>query len=110
MSFRDQLSQLVYSTDSGKITPDEAPEAIPSGDGIVRIRRETKGRRGKGVTVIEGLGLPQLELKMLATELKKRCGVGGSAKGYTVEIQGDQRDTCAAWLEQKGYKVRFSGG
>lgn len=110
MTFRDQLSQLVYSTDAGKIEPEAAPENIPTGDGIVRIRRETKGRKGKGVTVIEGLGLPQQELKKLAQELKKRCGVGGSNKDYTIEIQGDQRDACAALLKDKGYKVKLSGG
>jgi len=110
MSLRDQLSQLVYSTEQGKIEPETSPEEIPSGDGVVRIRRETKGRKGKGVTIIEGLGLPQQELKELAKELKKRCGVGGSTKEYTIEIQGDQRDVCAEWLKNKGYKVKFSGG
>ncbi|WP_113906391.1 stress response translation initiation inhibitor YciH [Aliidiomarina celeris] len=110
MSFQDQLSQLVFSTDRGKIEPEQAPEAIPDGDGIVRIRRETKGRKGKGVTLIEGLALPEKELQSLAKTLKKRCGVGGSVKNYIVEIQGDQRETCKAWLEQQGYKVKLAGG
>lgn len=110
MSLRDQLSQLVYSTDQGKIEPEAAPEHIPVGDGIVRIRRESKGRKGKGVTVIEGLGVPQEELKDMAKELRKRCGVGGTTKEYTIEIQGDQREACARWLENKGFKVKFSGG
>lgn len=110
MSFRDQLSQLVYSTEQGKITPEAAPEVIPQGDGTVRIRRETKGRKGKGVTIIEGLGISQQELKEMTTQLKKRCGVGGSSKEYRIEIQGDQREACAAWLQQQGYKVKFAGG
>lgn len=110
MSFKDQLSQLVYSTEQGKITPEQVPEQIPQGDGIVRIRRETKGRKGRGVTVIEGLGISQSELKDIAKQLKKRCGVGGSNKEYTIEIQGDQREACAEWLKSKGYRVKFSGG
>ncbi|RUO40510.1 stress response translation initiation inhibitor YciH [Aliidiomarina taiwanensis] len=110
MSLKDQLSQLVYSTEQGKITPEEAPEQVPQGDGIVRIRRETKGRKGRGVTVIEGLGVTQAELKDIAKQLKKRCGVGGSTKEYAIEIQGDQREACAEWLRSKGYTVRFSGG
>ncbi|MCH8491629.1 MAG: stress response translation initiation inhibitor YciH [Idiomarina sp.] len=110
MSIRDQLSQLVYSTDQGRIKEPEQQPDIPQGDGIVRIQRETKGRKGKGVTVIHGLGLAEAELKALAKELKSKCGVGGSVKNFTIEIQGDQREHCKAHLEQKGFKVKFSGG
>lgn len=110
MSMRDQLSQLVFTTEQGRIEPETEAEIVPEGDGIVRIKRETKGRKGKGVTLIEGLALPQDELKSLAKNLKKRCGVGGSVKAYTIEIQGDQREVCKAWLESQGYRVKFSGG
>ncbi|RUO22654.1 stress response translation initiation inhibitor YciH [Aliidiomarina iranensis] len=107
---RDQLSRLVYSTDQGRIGEPEAEPVIPETDGIVRIRRETKGRKGKGVTVIEGLGLSENDLKPLAKALKKRCSVGGSVKEFTIEIQGDQRETCMQYLQQQGYKVKLSGG
>ncbi|CUS48665.1 MAG: translation initiation factor Eif-1 [Idiomarinaceae bacterium HL-53] len=110
MSLRDQLSQLVYSTDQGKILPEAPSEEVPQGDGVVRIRRETKGRKGKGVTVIEGLAQTKDALKDIAKSLKKRCGVGGSVKEYTIEIQGDQRDVCKNWLEEQGYKVKLAGG
>ena len=103
-------SQLVYSTDSGRIQEEPAePERAP-GDGIVRIQRETKGRKGKGVTIVRGVPLLSDELKQLAKQLKKHCGVGGSVKDFDIEIQGDQRDACKAFLEKQGYKVKLAGG
>jgi translation initiation factor 1 len=81
-----------------------------SGDGIVRIRRESKGRGGKTVTMIEGIPLPQDQLKSLARELKKRCGVGGSTHGEVIEIQGDVRDVVKGELERRGYQVKLAGG
>ncbi|RUO21425.1 stress response translation initiation inhibitor YciH [Aliidiomarina haloalkalitolerans] len=110
MSLRDQLSTLVYSTDAGRIEPEKENQQPPKGDGIVRIQRETKGRKGKGVTVIRGLELDPEALKTLAKALKQRCGVGGSVKEFTIEIQGDQRDACKAYLEQQGFKVKLAGG
>lgn len=110
MSMRDQLSQLVYTTDQGRINEPKEQAEVPQGDGIVRIQRETKGRKGKGVTVIHGLGLAEAELKAFAKELKSKCGVGGSVKHFTIEIQGDQREHCKVHLEQKGFKVKLSGG
>lgn len=101
---------LVFSTDGGRIKPAEQTESAPVGDGVVRLQRETKGRKGKGVTVITGLGLTEPELKALAKQLKKKCGVGGSVKGFNIEMQGDQRDTCKALLEAAGYTVKLAGG
>lgn len=108
--WKDQLSQMVYSTDSGRIEPEEEPEQIPEGDGIVRLKRETKGRKGKGVTIVTGLALPKDELKTFAKKLKQQCGVGGSVKDYDIELQGDQRDSIEAYLKAQGYKVKRSGG
>lgn len=85
-------------------------KAVPAGDGIVRVARETKGRKGKGVTVITGLGLDEQGLRKLATDLKRRCGAGGTVKGNTIEIQGDHRDLLVAELTARGYPVRRSGG
>lgn len=106
----DQLSQLVYSTDKGRIKPDDDVAVVPEGDGIVRIHRQTKGRKGKGVTIIDGLAIPADDLKELAKKLKQICGVGGSVKAFTIELQGDQREPVAAWLKQAGYKVKLAGG
>ncbi len=77
---------------------------------MVRIRRETKGRGGKAVTVIDGLPLAPTELKALAKALKKRCGVGGSTRDDSIEIQGDARDTVKQELEKRGYTVKLAGG
>lgn len=80
------------------------------GDGIVRIRRETKGRGGKAVTVVSGIPLAESALKVLCKQLKKRCGVGGSVKDDCIEIQGDQRSLLQAELEKQGYTVKLAGG
>lgn len=101
---------LVYSTEIGRIKPEKVKEERPKGDGIVRIQRQTSGRKGKGVCIITGLDLEDAELKLLAAELKKRSGVGGSVKNGTIEIQGDNRDLLKQELEQKGFKVKLAGG
>ncbi len=86
--------------------------ATPAGsaDGIVRVGRETKGRAGKGVTLVTGVPLAGDDLARLAGELKKRCGSGGTVKDGTIEIQGDHRDALVVELEKRGWKVKRSGG
>ncbi|MDA7852221.1 stress response translation initiation inhibitor YciH [Porticoccaceae bacterium] len=102
-------SRLVYSTDSGRVT--QAPtEQIVESDGTVRIRRETKGRKGKGVTTVSGLGLAESDLKTLAKQLKQTCSTGGTVKDGVIEIQGDHRDTLKAQLEKLGHTVKLAGG
>ena len=103
-------SVLVYSTDVGRIKEDTAPVVRPKGDGVVRIQKQTSGRKGSGVSVISGLDLSDEELKKLAAELKKRCGCGGSVKNGMIEIQGEKRDLLKQLLEQKGFTVKLSGG
>jgi translation initiation factor 1 len=76
----------------------------------VRVGRETKGRAGKGVTVITGLPLSAAELEALAGELKKRCGSGGTVRGGAIEIQGDHRDALVAALIKLGWPAKKSGG
>jgi translation initiation factor 1 len=113
-------SRLVYSTESGRLCPQchrpvmecvcgrDRPAA--TGDGVVRLRRETKGRGGKAVTIVSGVPLTGAALKELARSLKQKCGVGGSLKGDTIEIQGDQRQILKSELEKRGYPVKISGG
>ena len=103
-------SRLVYSTDSGRIKEEKPSNDVDKGDGIVRIRHETKGRNGKGVTTISGLSLAETELKALAKNLKQLCGTGGTSKDGIIEIQGDQRDKLKTALEAKGYTVKLAGG
>jgi len=111
---------LVYSSEHGQVCPDcESPIArcrcrkasrADRGDGIVRIRREVKGRRGKTVTAISGIPLAEDDLRELAGDLKRGCGTGGSVKDGVIEIQGDHRDALAAWLRERGYTVKLAGG
>lgn len=103
-------SRLVYSTETGRIK-EEAPVVSRSkGDGVVRIQRQTSGRKGKGVCVITGVDLPDAELSKLVAELKKKCGCGGTLKDGVIEIQGDKRDLIKQLLEAKGMKVKLAGG
>lgn len=112
---------LVYSTDTGRTCPEcrrpieqcrckRKAASTPSGDGTVRVGRQTKGRKGKGVTVVTGLPLGQTELEELARELKKKCGSGGTVRDGTVEIQGEHRDALVDELERRGFRVKRSGG
>jgi len=79
-------------------------------DGIVRVGRETKGRKGAGVTVITGIQTHPEGLKQIAKELKQKCGTGGTVKNGVIEIQGDQRDVLVEELSARGYTVKRSGG
>ena len=106
----DSNSRLVYSTDSGRIDEPKAKVEPPKGDGIVRIQRQTSGRKGKGVCLISGIDLDDAELTALAAELKKKCGCGGAVKDGIIEIQGDKRDLIKSLLEAKGMKVKLAGG
>lgn len=112
---------LVYSTDFGRACPGCGQPVAqcacqatrrPAGDGIVRVSRETAGRKGKGVTVIRGLPLEDAALTQLAKQLKAACGSGGTAKDGVVEIQGDHLEKVMAWLKARpeGWPVKRAGG
>ncbi|WES70303.1 stress response translation initiation inhibitor YciH [Superficieibacter sp. HKU1] len=103
-------SRLVYSTETGRINEPAAAPERPKGDGIVRIQRQTSGRKGKGVCVITGIDADDATLNKLAAELKKKCGCGGALKEGVIEIQGDKRDLLKSLLEAKGMKVKLAGG
>ena len=104
------VDQLVYSTNTGRIKEAPSKKIIEPTDGFAKVRRETKGRKGKGVITISGLGLNDKALKDLAKKLKKTCGTGGSIVEGVIEIQGDKRDVIAQILEKNGFKVKFIGG
>jgi len=103
-------SRLVYSTETGRIKETDAPTHHYDGDGIVRIRRETSGRKGKGVTTITGFDLDTAALKTLAKQLKQKCSTGGTVKDGVIEIQGDHRDKLKIELEKLGHTVKLAGG
>jgi len=113
-------SNRVYSTDQGRICPScnqakascrcKAASVQDKGDGIIRIRRETKGRKGAGVTIIDGLVLEAGEMKALVKKIKQSCSSGGAIKDGSVEIQGEHREAIKVLLEKTGYTVKLSGG
>ncbi|MFF7707729.1 translation initiation factor Sui1 [Pseudomonas sp. NPDC007930] len=113
------LGGLVYSTDAGRHCPDCGKPlaecvcgqaSVPQGDGICRVRRETKGRGGKTVTTVSGVPLPPDQLKELATVLKRRCGTGGALKDGVIEIQGDHVELLLGELLKQGLKAKKAGG
>ena len=106
----DNNSRLVYSTETGRIDEPKAAPARPKGDGVVRIQRQTSGRKGKGVCLITGIDAADAALNTLAAELKKKCGCGGAVKEGVIEIQGDKRELIKSLLEAKGMKVKLAGG
>jgi translation initiation factor 1 len=111
---------MVYSTERGLVCPRcrvpvakcrcREEESTPAGDGIVRVRRETKGRGGKTVTTVAGVPLGGEALRSLAKDLKRRCGTGGTAKDGVIEIQGDHRETIVAELSRRGFTAKLAGG
>jgi translation initiation factor 1 len=112
---------IVYSTGIGERCPNclrairecvckKGTPGKTSSDGIVRVSRETQGRKGKGVTVISGLALAATDLEKLATELKKKCGSGGSVENGRIEIQGDHRDRIVEELNRRGWQTKRAGG
>jgi translation initiation factor 1 len=116
--------RLVYSTESGKICPScqnpvskckckkkkSRSQTNIKIDGIIRVQREVKGRKGKTVTTVSGFQINADELKNLAAQLKRRCGTGGTVKDGVIIIQGDHRDTLIAELKNRGFKAKISGG
>lgn len=115
--------RLVYSTDGGRVTTcatcgrpykkcrcRQTVQSTHTGDGIVRVMRDRKHRGGKTVTVITGLPGNAAELGVLAQQLKKLCGSGGTLKDGTIEIQGDHCEKVSAHLAALGYKVKRAGG
>ena len=114
--------ELVWSSDGAAGCPDcgkpggacrcrTAQAGRPAnGDGVVRVGRETKGRKGAGVTVVTGAPLDEAGLRDLATALKKACGSGGTLKDGVIEVQGDHRDRIVALLQGRGWVVKRVGG
>ena len=105
-------SERVYSTADGDLRSrgdvGRPAEPVTPNDGIVRVSRETSGRRGKTVTVVRGI--PPRDLTAVASDLKRRCGSGGAVKDGAVEIQGDHRPKIVARLEAQGHRVKLAGG
>lgn len=120
MKQRFPTGGLVYSTDSGRMCPTcrqpidactcKAAAAKPAGDGNVRVSRETKGRAGKGVTLVKGVALDSEALTALGKQLKAACGSGGTVKDGVIEVQGDHVERVMEALKKQGFTVKRAGG
>jgi len=106
------MSDLVWSSSDGdqRKRRSEEPASRPASGGRVKVRREVAGRRGKAVTTVSNVPLDDAALRELAGRLKKRCGVGGSAKDGVIELQGDHRTVVVELLRAEGYDVVLAGG
>lgn len=114
-------TRLVYSIEVGRVCPTcrhamatcacKSAKA-PLGDGKVRVSLDTKGRKGKGVTVVKGLPLAEADLQTLGKQIKAACGSGGTVKDGCVEVQGDHVEKVLAWLAARpeGWNPKRSGG
>jgi|WetSurMetagenome_2_1015567.scaffolds.fasta_scaffold84142_1 translation initiation factor 1 len=117
---KQEENRTVYSTETGRVCPNcgkpidacvcKEKRQAPHGDGIVRVRLETKGRKGKSVTTISGVMENEEGLKLLLSELKRRCGAGGAVKDGVIEIQGDHCDAVIQYLREKKLTVKRAGG
>jgi translation initiation factor 1 len=101
-----------YSKESARIKQNNPAQktSTQGSDGIVRLRREVKGRGGGTVIVISGIPLTSPQIKELAGVLKKKCGCGGTVKDGVIEIQGDHREALSTELQARGFKVKLAGG
>ena len=111
--------RVVYSTEQGKICPDCSKpidectcrkRISPLGDGNVRVSRETKHRKGKGVTLIKGLAMDAATLRSMSKKLKAMCGSGGTVKEGVIEIQGDHIERILDYLKKQGVRAKRAGG
>jgi translation initiation factor 1 len=118
-SMKSSNGGLVYSTESGRMCPDcRQPlaactckaSAAPVGDGRVRVSYQTKGRGGKGVTLVKGLALDATALAGLGKALRTACGSGGTVKDGVIEVQGDHCERILAELDKRGHQARRAGG
>ena len=102
---------MVWSSSDGDLRKSRDSKTVTrTTTGPVKVRRETAGRKGKAATTISDVPLDDAGLRELAGRLKKRCGVGGSAKDGVIELQGDHRDVVVEVLRAEGYDVVLAGG
>jgi translation initiation factor 1 len=118
---KDKLSinRVVYSTEQGRICPGCGnpvkqctcrKKTSLSSNCNVRVSRETKGRKGKGVTLIKGLAMDATTLKLMSKKLKAMCGSGGTVKEGVIEVQGDHIERILDYLKKQGVRAKRAGG
>lgn len=102
------LGGLVYSTNKSLSTAHE-PATLPPPQQDLRIHLD-RLKGNKEVTRIVGFIGKETDLDDLGRALKSKCGVGGNTKDGMILLQGDHRDKVLAYLTEKGFKAKKSGG
>lgn len=82
--------------------PPEICEQLNREEQFIKVRLERR-RYGKEVTIVEGIGANDQEMKKLASELKSKLATGGTTKNNRIELQGDHREKIREILEKMGY-------
>jgi translation initiation factor 1 len=108
----EDLDGFVFSTndDFDGNEQEESDETLAPEDQYLEAHFSSKGRGGKTVTIIKGFQGTNDDLVVLGKKLKKKCGVGGSAKDGEIIIQGDDREKIMELLKKDGYNVKRVGG
>ena len=84
--------------------PPPPPVRLDPQKQTARLRIE-KRKRGKLVTLVNGLPAEGNDLPGLLTTLKSRCGAGGAITENQLEIQGNHLETIRSVLEEIGFRV-----
>lgn len=85
--------------------PPEPPPRLPPEKQTARLAIE-KRKKGKLVTVVRGLSTEGNDLPELLTQLKDKCGAGGTLKEDLLEVQGDHLERLRSALKEIGYRVK----
>ena len=102
-----------YNPEEATHEAEEVPAEVAAdalaeqGKQMLNVMLDKRNRNGKRVTLVTDFVGSDEALKSLAKELKQHCGVGGSARGGEILIQGDFRDKVLAFLKAKGFKARI---
>lgn len=106
--------RVVWSSSDGDVRQkgrvSSSARSLPPNEQTAYLHRESKGRGGKGVSLVKNLVLSEKDMKDLAKKLKQACGTGGTVKNGVIEIQGEHREKMAEVLNSLGYKTKIAGG
>lgn len=109
--WKDRLG-VVFSTNPDfkyATETDDVEATLPPSQQNLRVWLD-RLKGGRIATVVRGFVGSSDDLQALGKELKKSCGVGGTAKDGEIIIQGDHRDRVVDLLVKAGYRAKRAGG
>jgi len=70
----------------------------------INISKEKKGKKGKTITLIKGLGIEDESLiRELLKKMKVFCGTGGTLIDNNIQLQGDMVMKSMEFLRKEGF-------